>query len=554
MSRVRWSVVRVATLVLAVVAAGCAGDSTSGDGGGGDAEPAGPPQDGGVVTMATWAETQSLDPRVAAATGNGGGVELVALYDTIMRYDPESGEFEPQTAESLTPNDDFTQWTLQLRSGIQFSDGTPYDAAAVVANMERHVEVRSRSSSLLAPIERYETPDDLTVVFTLSAPWNGFPYALASGPGMVVSPTATAELADDLGTNPVGAGAGPFVLDRFLPGESVTLTRNPDYWGEPPHLDGLEFIYAGTDDQTYEAFRAGSVQAAFLRDPGAQADAEADGAEGYSALYSASDTLLMNNGIEVTCQGGQPASACEGEPDGTTVESTSPTRDPRIRRAVAAAIDLDTLNQRAYRGEADVSTGLISEESEWYGGVDGPTYDVEAARELVEEVQAEGEWDGSIRVSCHSGNPDWGTAVAGMLEAAGFEVDLNDEQDLAGNIATVMVRKDFDLACFGSSINDAEPFFALNRDFNSQFAGGLGGNYSGYVNPDVDEAIAAGRAASSEDEIRDAITRIAEAYAEDVPFLALASQPEIVLLADELEGVRPTANTVLMFDRAWLAG
>jgi peptide/nickel transport system substrate-binding protein len=526
MSRGRWSVGAV-TLVLVVLGAGCAGDS--GGGGGGESEAAGPPQDGGTVTMATWAETQSLDPRVAAATGNGGGAELAALYDTIMRYDPESGEFEPQTAESLTPNDDFTQWTLKLRPGIRFSDGTPYDSAAVVANLRRHVEVRSRSASLLAPIESYDTPDDRTVVFTLSSPWNGFPYALASGPGMVVSPTATRELGDDLGTNPVGAGAGPFVLDRFLPGESLTMTRNPDYWGDPPHLDGLEFVYAGTDDQTYEAFRAGSVQAAFLRDPGAQADAEADGAEGYSALYSASDTVLMNN-------------------------DAGPASDVRIRRAVAAAIDLDTLNQRAYRGEAHVSTDLISDDSEWYSGVDGPAYDIDQARDLVEEVKSEGEWDGSIRVSCHSGNPDWGTAVSGMLEAAGFEVDLNDEQDLAGNIAAVMVRRDFDLACFGSSISDAEPFFALNRDFNSQFAPGQGGNYAGYVNPDVDEAIAEGRSASSEDDIRDAISRIAEAYASDVPFLALASQPETVLLADGLEGVRPNANTVMMFDRAYLAG
>jgi peptide/nickel transport system substrate-binding protein len=524
MPRGRWSVVGAVTLVIAVLGAGCAGDS----GGEGDAESAGPPRDGGVVTMAAWAETQSLDPRVAAATGNGGGAELAALYDTIMRYDPETGEYEPQIAESLTANDDFTEWTLTLRPGVRFSDGTPYDAAAVVANLQRHVEVRSRSASLLAPIESYETPDDRTVVFTLSSPWNGFPYALASGPGMVVSPTATAELGDELGTNPVGAGAGPFVLESFLPGESLTLTRNPDYWGDPPHLDGLEFIFAGTGDQTYEAFRSGSVQAAFLRDPGAMSDAEADGAEGYSTLYSASDTVLMNN-------------------------ETGPASDRRIRRAVAAAIDLDTLNQRAYRGEANVSTDLISEDSAWYGGVDGPAYDIDEARELVDEVKAEGEWDGSIRVSCHSGNPDWGTAVSGMLEAAGFEVELTDEQDLAGNIAAVMVRRDFDLACFGSSISDAEPFFALNRDFNSQFAAGQGGNYAGYVNPDADEAIADGRAASSEDEIRDAISRIAEAYASDVPFLALASQPETVLLADELEDVRPNANTVMMFDRAYLA-
>src|SRR5690606_10881747 len=139
-----------------------------------------------------------------------------------MRYNAETGEYEPQTAESLTPNEDFTQWTLKLRPGIKFADGTDYNAHAVVASMKRHVEKRSRTSSLITPITDYQTPNDLTVIFTLAFPWNGFPFALASTPGMIVSPTAVEKLGDDLGLNPVGAGAGPFVIESFRPNESVT--------------------------------------------------------------------------------------------------------------------------------------------------------------------------------------------------------------------------------------------------------------------------------------------------------------------------------------------
>ncbi|MFV2020157.1 ABC transporter substrate-binding protein [Micromonospora sp. LOL_023] len=527
--------VAVAGLLLASVAA-CGDDGETSE-------------TGGTITMATWSATQSLDPVQVAGTGNSGGAELAALYDTIMRFDPDGGTFEPNTAESLVPNDDFTQWTLTLRSGITFSDGAPYDSAAVVANLQRHTEARSNASSLVAPITDYATPDDRTVVFTLAFPWNNFPFALAGTPGMVVNPAAVAEQGDAFGTNPVGGGAGPFILDEFRADESLTLTRNPDYWGGEVPLDGVRFIHAGDGPQTYEAFRAGSVDLAFLRDAGAIADAEADGADGIRVQYSANDTMIMNNGFPITCQEGEPAPRCDGQPDGTQLESTAPTADKRVRLAVAAAIDLETLKQRVYGGAGSMSSALISEGSRWYDGVEGPAYDIDRARELVEQVKADG-WDGRIRVSCHTGLPTWGTAVQGMLEAAGMQVELTDQQEIAANTSAVIVRKDFDLACFGSSISDAEPFFALNRDFNSTYVTTGGGNFSGYVNPTVDEAIAAGRAAGSEAEVKAAITTIAQAYAEDAPFLAVTAQPEVVLISDEVGDVLQSVNTVMLLGKA----
>lgn len=529
----------VTAVTVVLVGSACGGDN--GNGGS---------EEGGVVTMATWSATTSLDPTQVAGTGNSSGAELAALYDTIMRYDPDTGAYEPHTAESLTPNDDFTQWTLTLRDGISFSDGTPYDAEAVVANLQRHVEARSNAVSLVTPITDYDVTDPLTVVFTLAFPWNGFPFALASGPGMVVSPTAVETLGDQLGTNPEGAGAGPFVIDEFRPDESVTLTRNPEYWGGEVPLEGLRFIHAGTGTQTYESFRSGAVDAAFLRDAAAMADATAEGAGGYTVHYSANDTLIMNNGLTVVCQDGEPAPRCADQEDGTELPPTTPTADPRVRQAVAAAIDLDTLNARVWDGNGEMSSALIAPQSRWYADVNGPQYDVARAQALVDEVKAEGEWDGTVRVSCHTGLPTWGTAVQGMLEAAGFQVELTDQQEIAANTSAVIIRRDFDIACFGASISDAEPLFALNRDFNSSFVGAGGGNYAGYENPAVDEAIAAGRGADNEADIQAAVTTIAQAYAQDVPFLALTAQPEMVLLTDDLQGTVLGANTVVMFHQA----
>lgn len=534
-----------ATLGLALAALVAAVGTTAACGGGSAG-------DSGTLTMATWSATKSLDPAVVAATGNSGGAEVAAIYDTIMRYDQQTGKFQPETAQSLTPNADFTQWTLKLRPGITFTDGTPYDAKAVVANFKRHVTMRSHSLSLVTPITKYETPDPLTVVFTLAFPWNGFPFVLASAPGMVVSPTAVAKLGDSLGTNPVGAGAGPYMVESFKPGESVILKRNPDYWGGEPKIKKLKFIYAGTGAQTYEAFRSGEVQVAFLRDAAAIARAKKDGVGGFTVQYSANDTMIMNNGIPIVCQDEKPADKCAGKADGTKVPSDSPTADRRVRQAVAAAIDLDTLNQRVYDGYGVMTTDLISPQSRWFDGVAGPAYDPAKAKQLVAAVKADG-WDGKIRLSCHTGLPTWGTAVKGMLEAVGFQVDLTDQQEIAANTAAVIVRRDYDLACFGSSISDAEPFFALNRDFNSAYVSKGGGDYSGYVNPDVDKAIAAGRSARDDAGIKAAITTIAKAYTRDVPFLALTAQPERVLVADSVTGLQLNASTVVMFGKASLS-
>lgn len=526
-----------ALLAVGLVITGCGGKSS--------------PESGndGTLTMATWAATQSLDPAGTAGTGNSGGAELAALYDTIMTYDASTGKFKPHLAESLTSDPSFTTWTLKLKSGIKFTDGTAYDAQAVVFNLKRQVAMRSRSTSLINTITQYATPDPLTVVFTLSAPWNNFPYALASDPGMIASPAAIQKQGDTFGTNPVGAGAGPFTFSSFSPGESVILKRNPHYWGGSVPLKQVKFIFAGDGPKTYEAFKNGSVDMAFLRDASAEADAKSDGAGGFTVNYSANDTMIMNNGLPITCRGGEPSDRCAGKADGTVLPSASPTADVRVRKAVAAAINLDTLNQRVYDGDALMTTALIAKNSRWYAGVQGPKYDLSTAKQLVSEAKQAG-WDGHIRVSCHTGLPTWGPAVKGMLEAAGFTVDLTDQQEVAANTTAVVVHKDFDLACFGSTISDAAPFFAINRDFNSANLTTGGGDYSGYKNPQVDAAIAKGRATSSDSEEKAAITTVAKAYTKDVPFLALTAQAETVLVSKSVKGATMNANTVLDLAKA----
>ncbi|MEO5839500.1 MAG: ABC transporter substrate-binding protein [Acidimicrobiales bacterium] len=164
-----------------------------------------------------------------------------------------------QTAESFAPNADFTEWTLKLKQTVKFSDGTAYDAAAVVFGLNRHrsglpgapacqeIVACPRNSqgtvSFMALVKDIQAVDQYTVKITLNEAWSGFPYALTSEAGMIPSPTALRKCdatkaisTCDFNLKPVGAG--PFLVDSFKQKDSINLIRNPNYWGGQVYLDG----------------------------------------------------------------------------------------------------------------------------------------------------------------------------------------------------------------------------------------------------------------------------------------------------------------------------
>ena len=77
------------------------------------------------MTFAEFSEPPSLDPIVTTGNGTTGATEMAAVYDTLMRYDPDTGKYEPRTAESVTSSADSLEWTVKIRPGIKFSDDTP---------------------------------------------------------------------------------------------------------------------------------------------------------------------------------------------------------------------------------------------------------------------------------------------------------------------------------------------------------------------------------------------------------------------------------------------
>jgi peptide/nickel transport system substrate-binding protein len=568
-----------ATLVLAsLVFAACGGDDGADSGsetpGVDESTTSGAPQTGGTLTFAEYSEPRGLDPIVSTGAGVTGAIEMSAIYDTIMRWNPETGEYEPRTAESLEPNGDFTEWTLTLKPGIQFHDGTPYDADAVIFGMMRHKSgtpgappcaelyacPRNSTSSnvYMQLVESMTKVDDLTVRFTLTEPWSAFAYALSDEASMIPSPTALkaacADPAADVAQcsfNLAPVGAGPFEIERFAPKDSITMVRNDNYYGGDVYLDGLRFVNPGDagGTKTYEGFKAETYDVAFLRDPTSTSVAHDDGVNGYSAIQQGGALFLLNLGVSVNCQGGNPAPLCTGKPDGPT-PTVTPTADEKVRRAVAAAIDPEVINQRAYDDKAQAGSALLQESFRWYPGVEGPEYDLENAKQLVEEAKADG-WDGQVRI-VYTNAPTAqaiGVATQTMLQSAGIDVALDTTKDTTQHISTVVVQKDFDISGWGLAISsDDGAMAALAQNLSSTSSS----NRVGYKNPTVDQALKDLRAAATDEDKTAAFATIAEEVARDLPLLPFAAIEEYIVWQDDVHGLVFNHSTSVHLDKAWI--
>ena len=567
-----------ALIAFALVAAAC-GDDGDSSGPAGNAAPTAtaaapttkPPQTGGTLVFGEYSQPVGLDPIVPPGFGTTGGIEMGAIYDTLMRFNGDTGKYEPRIAESLTNNAEFTEWTFKIRPNVKFTDGTAYDAAAVVFGMNRHrsgtpgapacetiwacPRNSQNTNSFMALVKNIEAVDNLTVKVTLTEPWNAFPWALASEAGMIPSPTALKKCdatknpnTCDFNLKPVGAG--PFMVDSFKPKDSINLVRNPSYWGGPVYLDGIKLVDLGDTGglKSFDALKTGTINAGFFSIPEAIAELKAAKYELYSWPTQAGRDLILNTGVSVTCAAGKPEPTCTGKPDGPT--PTNPvTKDVRIRQAVGAAIDPQVVNQRAVSGTAQASNQLFQKDFRWYPNVPGPKVDIEAGKKLVAEAKAAG-WDGKIRLLAAT-SPEGqaiGLTVQTALQAIGMTVQ-SENVDTATNTQRIFIDKNFDIGTHAMAVtsDDGGP---LNLLQNLQSASGA--NRTGYNNPAVDKAIKDLRSVKTDEEKTAAYKVIAEAIARDVPLLPLWNGEYSVSWSSKVHGFTKSSRYNVLWHEVWM--
>jgi peptide/nickel transport system substrate-binding protein len=516
----------VLVLGLLATAAACGGD----DGGGGDSGAAEgsagegrcPAGIGGRLTIGTLAEVSTLDPAVGGMKGGSSGIENAAVFDTIMQYDTESGSYEPRMAESLESDDTFTDWTLTLREGITFGNGDPLTTEAVAFSVERQRAEGSTSSAkgLAASMGEIEIVDDRTMIFHLDQPWADFPNALGGQVGMVVNPS---EVTGEINVPSVGAAAGPFTVANWTQGEELLLEANDDYWGGRPCLDEVRFVWISGAEATYQAFQNDELDVAMLREPQVIERARADGVEDHSTLANGGGMFLINNGANGT---------------------TPPTADVRVRQAIAAALDPELIDERRNAGTGMPTSAVIYETSMLYQGLEGPAYDPDRASSLVEDAMADG-WDGHLRITCDNSpsSVDLALTVEGLLEAVGFDVELDNAMTTSQMVTQVSQDVNYEMSCWSLTAADESPWTELNKRINPD-------NYVAYDNPDMQAAFDELRVAGSPEEKMAALAEVQEIWNETVPSAIYSAAEDVAIWQDDVTGLDFTQDAIFLVERA----
>jgi peptide/nickel transport system substrate-binding protein len=412
---------KLAPLVAAVmVLAACGGGGEAATSTGGTAAaPAGEPQAGGEITVledAAFAGSwpAGLDPATNTTGGSNiainqaifGGLFLLKADD-----DGANAEVTPNQAESTEFSEDGLTFTMKLRDGIQFSDGTPLDAEAVKFNWERDLAnpCTCKPSWPLAD-NGITVVDPLTVQLEFTRP---FAAVLASFPASnvnwIASPTALEKAGEDaFKITPVGAG--PFTVVSNQLSSSVELAKNENYFKEGlPYLDKLTFQSIGGDQPAYQALQAGQAQV-------------------YEGLNTTPllEQAKKNDQLQVTIQ---PATSPYVIQLNTAI---APFDNVKAREAIYRATDFEAINKGIFGGTYDVSQSFTAPGGKFYEQkVDGyPEYDLAKAKALVEEVGGI-----TIRLGTISNYvaTQINTALQTQWQEAGIEVEIADYQ-LAGLI------------------------------------------------------------------------------------------------------------------------
>ena len=230
------------------------------------------------LVVARPTDAVSLDP---ARTSDIESLEVAEqVYGRLVRFSAGRLEPEPDLGDQLEGQ--LGRHHLDLRAaaeGVRFHDGTPFDADAVVFSFERQIvpehpahEADFVWTRAYHNIRRVRAAGPMRVQFEIDRPYAPFLANLAMGPAAIVSPTAVRKWKRDFGRHPVGTG--PYRFVEWIPGDRITLERNPDYWDERARTRYLVLI----DDARLAAAAAGAGVGRRRRHPAARARRSAAGA------------------------------------------------------------------------------------------------------------------------------------------------------------------------------------------------------------------------------------------------------------------------------------
>lgn len=437
-----------------------------------------------TLTIGAVDEPQTFDPHVNV-TQIGGQRLYPNLYEGLVRYSAD-GKIEPFLATDWAVSGDGLTYTFTLRSGVRFSDGTPFDAQAVKFAFDRLRAIGRGPVNVFAEVKAVEAVGPGTARITLSGPFAPFLSALASWQGaFFMSPSTVRENA---GTDNAQrymtthtAGTGPYVLQSWEQERQIVLVRNPHYWGR--------FARNGISRVVYRTVREPAT--------GAQVMLRGDVDILEQLVPEFVEILGRTTGVNVQTR------VSLGGSYGVHMHFNSkktPFTDARIRQALSYAVDYRRIVTQVFGRLGQQARGALPEEFKpWFNEKTAQyAQDLNRARALLREAGVEGRtfrmtlgWQAGNRVQL-----DIGQILKENLAPLGFDLQL---QEMTLPVWREAIWKNtFDVIFVQFSLAYADPDARLWRAYHSSEFRNLGFN-PGWLNKQYDELLEQARRESRRD-------------------------------------------------------
>jgi peptide/nickel transport system substrate-binding protein len=364
---------------------------------------AGTPKSGGSITdllsagfAGDW--PAGLDP-ATNVNGAANQSQMNSIYGQLWQL-TEQGTLRPDLATAYKFSNGGKTVTITIRSGVKFTDGTPFNAQAVAANWKRDLATPCTCKPVI-PVKTITAPNDTTVVVNLAAPDGAFVNQLQdSNFSWIASLDALKKMGESaFKLKPVGAG--PFIVESDTPSNSLVLKKNPNYWNSGhPYLDGLTFKTTAGDESALEAIQAGQGNA-----------------------YEGMTTKQLINSFK------SAGATVTQEPSTSPYDiqfntKIPPFNDKRARLAIYYATDAALLDQKLFDNQYPVGQSFTAPAGLFYEKtVPGyPEYDLAKAKQLVQQL-------GGLKVNYFTitqpQTQNMMVAMQQMYKAAGIQASIH---------------------------------------------------------------------------------------------------------------------------------
>jgi glutathione transport system substrate-binding protein len=465
------------------------------------------------ITTAITLDFTSMDPMDTNDTLSGGIQRMV--MDGLFSFDDQMNII-PMLATGYTANDTATEFTIPLRKGIKFTDGTAWNADAAIANIHKWMDksLGLKRTTFLSPvIQEVQKLDDYTIKIILNKPFGALINNLAHPCCVMMSPKQIEQGPAVCAKSPVGTGQYKF--KEWTPGDHLKLELNKDWWGYNAEICGGKAIAekdAGFKTITFKPVPEDATRVAMLQSGDAQIIWPVP-TENIETLKSDSRVhVFQEEGIYVRFL--------------TMNTQKKPYTDLKVRQAINYAIDKDAYIKVVKNGMGSVATSIAGPKVQFYKKNEPIKYDPEKAKELLKEAGYPNGFTTTMLYASTSANQKEVEFVKQQLEKVGIHVELKGMENallsqkilgakVPGNEAEVELRP----SGWSSSTGDADwairPLLAKESEPPMCF------NLCYFENAELDGYLQAGLQTADPNARREAYAKAQDLIARELPVVLL---------------------------------